>query len=202
MSTTDIWGCSRQINAAKYFAQLCASTCYSCEADKLSALVLLAHLACLIDDKAGLVDDEYICANATGLHIASFNTSPFLPRFYNPNDKIQQIKDFRKIPNTSFKLCYQYDKTKIEDVKDVLYQIFLSFGAYPREILNEITTHTSMYPKIDFWTFPGGSLLLPHHTVSEYIRRLTQAYNKCADGVDVIQSLVSDILSDIDEKKG
>lgn len=202
MTTIDMYSSERQLNAAKYFAQLCASTCYSCEADKLSALVLLAHLACLIDDKTGLVNEEYICANATGLHIASFSTSLSLPRFYNPNDKIQQIKDFRKIPNVSFKFCYQYDETKINDVKDVLYRIFLSFGAYPRETLNEITSHMSMYPKIDFWKFPGGSLLLPHHAVSAYVRRLTQAYDKCTDGVDVIQSLVSDIMSEINDKKG
>ena len=192
---------SRQTNAAKYLLQLCSSTQYSCNSDKLSVLVLLAHFACLVENRHGLIDNEYICADATGLHLASLkDITPIHNTGYH--DKIQQIDDVCKLPQTDFKPLFRYDEEIINDAENILRQTFLSFGAYPAETLDEITTQMSIYPKINFYAFPGGSLLLPQQAVNEYVNRLILAYDEYPDGVDIIRSLVSDALQAINEKKG
>lgn len=90
----------------------------------------------------------------------------------------------------------------INDAENILHQIFLLFGAYPTETLDEIIIQMSIYPKINFYAFPGGNLLLPQQAVNEYVNRLILTYDEHSDGVNIIRFLVSDTLQAINEKKG
>lgn len=179
-------------DAAKYLIQLYASTRYHCDCQKLQVMIIiLAQLALLADGRGNLLGTEPIIATTVGLGVESVSTQFGIINF-NVQEEKCRIHDVRKIRNSAFTQAYQYDTTVLHGIhRDYLRAIFEIFGAYPSELLTEMTKYMPIYPKgVNFLRMPRYAANESFEDIDEYIYKLKYSTNADIQGVTLIQQEV------------
>ncbi len=178
------------VEAAKYLIQLYYKTKYACDRLKLQKLIILSHLALVLNGNDGLLGDESITVSTTGLGLKSVSETFYTFKFnvldraekINPSE-IDDAKDLVISPE------FQYDTTVINETKqNMLRKIFLEFGAFSCNDLAYISLHIGLLDKDTYIVDLNG-----------YIEGLQKKYEAKQDGFCVIKSEVDEVLKEMEK---
>lgn len=191
-SNNSMYPNSLAIEAAKYLIQLYASTEYHCTRQKLQKLIIFAHLARLIDQQDGILGNEPITATTVGLGVESISTQ-FNTINFNGVDRIQSIKIKDKLPNEVFALPYRCNENLLGENIYILNSMFEKFGAYPSDLLSEITRKMQLYPKnTNFMVLPSYMKIIALEDVDRYVDDVRNQNKIYGNGTQIMQHIVAE----------